>query len=92
MGPHPKVLVGRGAMGAKGPYVAFLNALASIIAVEGTLPVNVMFLAEGDEIMGSPSYRDFVERYRDRLARGQRQLLRDERPGRRTARSTSGWG
>lgn len=63
----PKVLVGRGAMGAKGPYVAFLNALSSIIAVEGTLPVNIMFLAEGEEIMGSPTYRDFVSRYKDRL-------------------------
>jgi acetylornithine deacetylase/succinyl-diaminopimelate desuccinylase-like protein len=67
MGPHPKTLVGRGAIGAKGPYVAFLNSLASIIAVEGRLPVNVMFLAEGEEIMGSPTYRAFVERYRDRL-------------------------
>jgi acetylornithine deacetylase/succinyl-diaminopimelate desuccinylase-like protein len=67
LGPHPKVLVGRGAIGAKGPYVAFLNALSSIIAVEGTLPVNIMFLAEGEEIMGSPTYREFVERYRDRL-------------------------
>ncbi len=66
-GPYPKVLMGRGAMGAKGPYVAFLNALAAIIAVEGRLPVNVMFLAEGEEIMGSPTYRQLVERYRDRL-------------------------
>jgi acetylornithine deacetylase/succinyl-diaminopimelate desuccinylase-like protein len=66
-GPYPKVLVGRGAFSAKGPYVAFLNALASIVAVEGRLPVNVMFLAEGEEIMGSPSYGEFVERYRHRL-------------------------
>ena len=65
--PYSKVLVGRGALGAKGPYVAWLNALASIIAVEGTLPVNIMFLAEGEEIMGSPSYRDFVRRHADRL-------------------------
>jgi acetylornithine deacetylase/succinyl-diaminopimelate desuccinylase-like protein len=65
---YPKVLMGRGAMGAKGPFVAFLNALKSIIAVEGTLPVNIMFLAEGEEIMGSPTYRDFVDRYRDRLS------------------------
>lgn len=65
---YPRVLMGRGAMGAKGPFVAFLNALRSIVATEGTLPVNVMFLAEGEEIMGSPSYRGFVERYRDRLA------------------------
>lgn len=67
MGPYPKVLVGRGATGAKGPYVAFLNALEAIIAVEGKLPVNIMFLAEGEEIMGSPTYREFVERYSDRL-------------------------
>jgi acetylornithine deacetylase/succinyl-diaminopimelate desuccinylase-like protein len=66
-GPYPKVLVGRGAMGAKGPYVAWLNALSSIIAVTGTLPVNILFLAETEEILGSPSYRDFVERYRHRL-------------------------
>ncbi|HUG16552.1 MAG TPA: M20/M25/M40 family metallo-hydrolase [Thermomicrobiales bacterium] len=66
-GPYPRVLFGRGALGAKGPHVAFLNALSSIIAVEGTLPVNVMFLAEGEEIMGSPTYRQFVERYRHRL-------------------------
>ena len=63
--------MGRGAFSAKGPYVAFLNALASIIAVEGRLPVNVLFLAEGEEIMGSPTYRAFVERYRDRLRTAQ---------------------
>lgn len=67
MGGYPKVLVGRGAMGAKGPYVAWLNALASIIAIEGTLPVNIMFLAEGEEILGSPSYPQFVSRYSERL-------------------------
>src|SRR5918998_4117577 len=44
-GSYPKVLVGRGALGAKGPYVAFLNALSAIIAVEGRLPLNIMFLA-----------------------------------------------
>ena len=66
-GSYPKVLMGRGALGAKGPYVAFLNALQAIVAVEGTLPLNIMFLAEGDEIMGSPSYPMFVEKYRDRL-------------------------
>lgn len=65
---HERVLVGRGALGAKGPFVAFLNALRSIKAVEGRLPVNIMFLAEGEEILGSPTYLQHVERYRDRLA------------------------
>jgi acetylornithine deacetylase/succinyl-diaminopimelate desuccinylase-like protein len=67
IGDFPKVLVGRGAMGAKGPYVAWLNALASIIAVEGELPLNIMFLAEGEEILGSPSYRGFAEKYKEQL-------------------------
>ena len=67
MDGFPRVLVGRGALGAKGPFVAFLNALRSMVAVHGTLPVNLMVLAEGEEIMGSPSYPDFVERYRHRL-------------------------
>ncbi len=61
MGNYPKVLVGRGAMAAKGPYMTWLNALSSIIAVEGTLPVNIMFLAENEEIMGSPTYRKFAK-------------------------------
>ncbi len=65
---YARVLVGRGAMGAKGPFVAFLNALRSIVAVEGTLPVNIAFLAEGEEIMGSPTYARHVEDHRDRLA------------------------
>jgi acetylornithine deacetylase/succinyl-diaminopimelate desuccinylase-like protein len=67
MGNYPKVLVGRGAMAAKGPYVAWLNALASIVAVEGSLPVNIMFLAENEEIMGSPTYNQFAERKADEL-------------------------
>lgn len=62
-----RVLVGRGALGAKGPFVAFLNALRSYKAVMGQLPVNIMFLAEGEEILGSPTYRQHVERYRGRL-------------------------
>jgi acetylornithine deacetylase/succinyl-diaminopimelate desuccinylase-like protein len=68
---YPKVLHGRGAFGAKGPFVAWLRTLASIQAVMGTLPVNVAFLAEGEEIMGSPSYRAFVERYAPALSRVQ---------------------
>lgn len=67
-GPYSQVLMGRGAFAGKGPYVAWLNALEALIAVEGTLPVNVMTLLEGDEILGSPYYRDMFAKYRDRLA------------------------
>lgn len=62
-----KVLMARGATNQKGPQRAFLNALESIIAVDGSLPVNIMIAAEGEEELGSPHYYQIVDRYFDRL-------------------------
>lgn len=66
---HPlgKVLMARGASNQKGPERAFLNALQSIIAVEGTLPVNIMVAAEGEEELGSLHYNQIVDRYEARM-------------------------
>lgn len=61
------VLMARGAMNQKGPERAFLNALASIIAVTGSLPVNVMITAEGEEEIGSTHFPQIVAAYEDRL-------------------------
>ena len=66
--PYPCVLVGRGAHATKGPYVAFLNAVEALIAAEGKLPVNLLVLLEGSELVGSPHYPEMFARYRDRLA------------------------
>ena len=66
-GPYGQVVMGRGAM-SKGGYIAWLNALEALLAVEGTLPVNVLTLLEGDEILGSPNFRGMYAKYRDRLA------------------------
>jgi acetylornithine deacetylase/succinyl-diaminopimelate desuccinylase-like protein len=57
----------RGATNQKGPERAFLNALESIIAVNGTLPVNIMVAAEGEEELGSPHYEQIIDRYEARL-------------------------
>jgi len=62
-----KVLMARGATNQKGPERAFLNALESIIEVEGKLPVNIMVTAEGEEELGSPHYPQIVDQYYDRL-------------------------
>jgi acetylornithine deacetylase/succinyl-diaminopimelate desuccinylase-like protein len=64
----PRVVYGRGACVPKGPSAAWHGALRAIVAATGTLPVNIAFLSEGDEILGSPGYGGLVERYRDRLA------------------------
>jgi len=58
--PYAKVLLGRGASNSKGPQMTQLNALMSIKAVTGKLPVNLIFVAEGDEERMSTGYRKFV--------------------------------
>ena len=63
----PSVLYGRGAFFAKGPFRAWLNALQSIIHVEGTLPVNIYFVVDGEEEIGSPHFHQVLERYAPRL-------------------------
>jgi len=62
-----RVLMARGATNQKGPERALLNAIASVLAVTGTLPVNLMVLAEGEEELGSPHYPELVDRYEERL-------------------------
>jgi acetylornithine deacetylase/succinyl-diaminopimelate desuccinylase-like protein len=68
---HPlgKVLMARGATNQKGPERAFLNALESIVATRGKLPVNLMVVAEGEEELGSPHYPEVIAKYADRLRR-----------------------
>lgn len=62
-----KVLMARAATNQKGPERAFLNALESIVAVDGTLPVNLMIAAEGEEELGSPHYPEFIAKFEERL-------------------------
>lgn len=58
--PYSKVLIGRGASNSKGPQMTQLNAFMAIKAVTGKLPVNLIFVAEGDEERMSIGYRKFV--------------------------------
>ena len=67
MAPFPKVLVGRGAVNSKGPMGAFLNALGAVRAAGQTIPVNLKFIAEGEEELGSQHLIDFVTAQRKRL-------------------------
>ena len=65
--PFPRVVVARGARAVKGPLGVWLNAVEACRATWGGPPVNLLLLAEGDEILGSPHYRAMIGRYRDRL-------------------------
>jgi len=60
-------LYARGASDMKGSLVAVLAAVEALMKTGG-LPVNVKFLLEGEEEVGSPSLPDFIRANRDRLA------------------------
>jgi acetylornithine deacetylase/succinyl-diaminopimelate desuccinylase-like protein len=64
-GRFPKVLIARGASNSKGPEMSQFNALMSIRAVRGKLPVNVIFVAEGDEERMDIGLRNFVRDHQD---------------------------
>lgn len=73
--PFKKVLIGRGATNSKGPQMSQLNALRAIKAVHGKLPVNVIFVAEGDEERMDIGLRKFVKDHPDLLAGADAMLL-----------------
>lgn len=67
---HPglgRTLMGRGARNQKGPLVSILNAVEALVAVDGKPPVNLMFVFEGEEELGSRHLPEFIEKYADRL-------------------------
>lgn len=55
----PKVVLGRGAINTKGPLVSFLNALLAVKETKDSLPVNLKFVCEGEEELGSPHLPQF---------------------------------
>ncbi len=57
----------RGATNQKGPERAFLNAVDAILKAKGTLPVNLMVAAEGEEELGSTNYPEVIGKYEARL-------------------------
>jgi acetylornithine deacetylase/succinyl-diaminopimelate desuccinylase-like protein len=63
--PFKKVMIARGATNSKGGQMAMWNALMSIKAVAGKLPVNLLVLAEGDEERMSIGARQFMKTHGD---------------------------
>jgi acetylornithine deacetylase/succinyl-diaminopimelate desuccinylase-like protein len=63
--PFKKVLIGRGATNSKGGQMAQWNTLTSIKEVTGTLPVNLIVVAEGDEERMSIGLRQFAKDHPD---------------------------
>lgn len=60
-------VVSRGIMNSKGPLANFISTVKTIMSETGTVPVNLVFLVEGEEELGSISLPEFVDSHLDEL-------------------------
>ena len=60
-------LYARGAADNKGPQIVHMAALARALEKNPELPLRITYLIEGEEEIGSPSFKGFLEQYKDRL-------------------------
>jgi acetylornithine deacetylase/succinyl-diaminopimelate desuccinylase-like protein len=57
---HEGRVYARGASDNKGQHFAHLKAIESILAAEGSLPINIKVLLEGEEEISSPNIETFI--------------------------------
>lgn len=62
------VIRGRGVTDDKGPVFIVLKVAQAFLAQEGALPLNVKFLFEGEEEIGSPHLPAYLREHADELA------------------------
>ena len=62
-----ELLYGRGASDMKGQVLATFHAIESLMKGGGELPVNVKFLLEGEEEIGSKNLEPFLQKHADRF-------------------------
>lgn len=60
-------LFGRGAADNKGPQIVHMTALHRVLKEHPDLPLRITYLIEGEEEIGSPSFRGFLEERKDSL-------------------------
>jgi acetylornithine deacetylase/succinyl-diaminopimelate desuccinylase-like protein len=67
MAERDGMLYGRGVAAGKGPLAAHLNALMAIQDADGQLPCEIVVVAEGEGLAGSPNLASALFDYRDLL-------------------------
>ncbi|MDF9833497.1 acetylornithine deacetylase/succinyl-diaminopimelate desuccinylase-like protein [Ereboglobus sp. PH5-5] len=70
-------IYGRGAADNKGPLLVHIAAITKLLEREPNLPLQITFVIEGEEEMGSPSFLPFLEQYKDRLGKADCVILSD---------------
>jgi acetylornithine deacetylase/succinyl-diaminopimelate desuccinylase-like protein len=70
-------LYGRGSADNKGPLMTHISAVGRLLERRPDLPLNITFMIEGEEEMGSPSFPLFLEQYQHRLRKADFVFLSD---------------
>jgi len=70
-------LYGRGAADNKGPTIVHMTALARVLEKLPDLPLNLSYVIEGEEEIGSPSMAKFFDTHGERLSRADFLLVSD---------------
>ena len=65
---HEGRIHARGSADNKGQILAHILGVAETLRENGSLPVNVIFLIEGEEEIGSPNLADFLREHREELS------------------------
>ena len=67
-GEHGSECKARGAIDDKGQVLYEIEAVRGLLALDGALPMNVKFLVEGEEEVGSPHFEALLHEHAARLA------------------------
>ena len=70
-------IYGRGTADNKGPTMVHIAALHQVLEQDPDLPLNITYVIEGEEEMGSPSMPSFFDRYAERLSKADYMLVSD---------------
>ncbi|MGB0258011.1 MAG: M20/M25/M40 family metallo-hydrolase [Coraliomargarita sp.] len=70
-------LYGRGTADNKGPTIVHMAALARVLEAHPDLPLNLTYVIEGEEEIGSPSMPKFFDDYAERLSKADFILVSD---------------
>lgn len=65
---YGECIIGRGAVNTKGPTIAFFRALHVYRQIKEKLPVNLVFLIEGEEELSSESLQNFLEENKEKFS------------------------
>lgn len=64
---YGKCIVARGARNQKGPTMGFIKGVEAMLKTDGDVPVNIIFVIEGEEEVASVHLGEFRDRYLDVL-------------------------